>query len=320
MKKKLYVIAFGGNALLEDKQPRTFENQLKNSYDTFSKLKFLFKKDNEIVFTHGNGPQVGDLLIKHDLAKDTLPPFPLDSCVAESQGDIGYMLQQSLQNTLKKEGINKHAVCILTQVEVKTDDPAFENPTKPVGPFYHDKDIVEKLKNEKGWNIVEDSGRGYRRVVPSPMPYNVIEEKEIKNLIDNDFFVITVGGGGIPVARKENDTLYGVEAVIDKDLASSVLASSLKADLLVILTAVPNVFINFGKSNQEALTEISMEKAKKYLEDGHFGKGSMEPKIKACIKFLENGGKEVLITSIDKIESALSNKDSKDGTRIVKTN
>jgi len=313
-KKKLLLIAFGGNALLQAKEPRTFENQLENSYKTFSKLLFLFKNDYQIVITHGNGPQVGDLLIKHDNAKNVLPPFPLDSCVAESQGDIGYMLQQALQNTLLKENIKRNVVTILTQVEVDANDPAFKNPTKPVGPFYHDKNIVDALINEKGWVIKEDSGRGYRRMVPSPMPFKVIEESIIRHLVNNNDIVITVGGGGIPVARKEDGSLYGVEAVIDKDLASNVLASSMETDIFIILTAVPFVYINFGKENQKALEKITLEEAKHYMEEGHFAKGSMEPKIRASIKYLEAGGHEVLITSIDDLEDSIN---GKKGTRIV---
>ncbi len=273
----------------------------------------LIEEGYNIVVTHGNGPQVGNSLLKVEKAKDIVAPLPLDVCGAETQGSLGYIIQQSLFNKIKERGIQKNIVTIITQIVVDKLDPGFKNPTKPIGPFYS-KEEAERIAKEKNAVMIEDSGRGYRRVVPSPKPIEVIEKDAINKLIENDFLVIAAGGGGIPVILEEQ-SLKGVEAVIDKDYASALVAKEIKADYFIILTGVPKVAINFGKENQGFLDKMTIFEARKYMSEGQFPEGSMKPKIEAALKFVENSNGEAIITSIDRLKEAL---EGKTGTRIIR--
>ncbi len=293
------VIALGGNAILQKGEKGTEEEQRKNVMKSCRQIAKLIN-DHEIVIAHGNGPQVGNLFIQQQRAERELPPMPLHLCDAMTQGQIGYWIQQSLRDLSKKE-----VVTVITQVLVDKEDPAFKNPTKPVGPFYEEKQSKD---------MVYDAGRGYRKVVPSPKPIKIIELESIKELIDSGTIVIACGGGGIPVIE-ENGKLKGVEAVIDKDRASQVLANEIEAEVLIILTSVSNVYLNYQKPNQKVLYNLTTEEAKKYLEEGHFAEGSMKPKIEAAVEFIENGGKKAIITSLDKIVEAL---EGEAGTIITK--
>ncbi len=302
------VIALGGNAIKKPKEKGTAFEQLQNVRETCECIWELFK-DYEIVITHGNGPQVGTILIQQESGEPYVPGMPLDICVAESQGLIGYMIQQSLKNTLEAHGITKEVVTIITQVLVDEKDPAFAHPTKPVGPFYT-QERAEVLRNQ-GISIEEDAGRGYRRVVPSPDPRHVLEAEVIALLLEQGIVVIGAGGGGIPVS---GNVRRGIEAVIDKDLASEILAESIKAECFVILTDVEQVALNYGKENQKNLSILTAEEAEKYVEEGHFAPGSMRPKIISALRFLRTGGKKVIITSPQKVTDALK---GKAGTVIV---
>lgn len=301
---KRVVIALGGNALQDSGQPATSEAQLNVVKQTASYLADIIAEGNEVIIAHGNGPQVGRIVLQNEAANDITPAMPFDVCGAMSQGMIGYHIQQALRYELSKRGINKEVVSLITQVQVDKMDKAFTNPTKPIGPFYS-KEEAEKLKKEKGYDIVEDSGRGYRRVVASPVPEKIVEIESVKSLVSEGNVVITVGGGGIPVVL-ENDIYVGVPAVIDKDLASEKLAEDLDADILLILTAVPKVAINFGKPEQEELSHITLDECERYIEEGHFAPGSMLPKIKAAMKFAEfKDGKKSIIASLDEAKDAL---------------
>ncbi|MEW9096946.1 MAG: carbamate kinase [Clostridiaceae bacterium] len=312
MKEKI-VLAIGGNAILKEGQKGSIEEQKENINDSCDVILDLMEKDYTIIITHGNGPQVGNTLIKTELAANMVPKYPLDVCNAETQGNIGYLIQQAFYNKMKDKGIKKDIATVVTQVVVDKEDSAFNNPTKPIGPFYT-KEEANKQAAEKNISFVEDSGRGYRRIVPSPMPKKIVEKNTIEALIEKDMLVITAGGGGIPVVEEENGKLRGVEAVIDKDFASALLAAEIKADYFFILTGVEQVAINFGKPNQENLLELKIEDALRYMEEGQFPKGSMGPKIHAAIYFLKKGGKNVIITSIDKLEQALK---GQTGTRLI---
>lgn len=311
--KKLAVIAIGGNAIIQEGQKGTVEEQFANVLQSCDPIIDLVESEFNVVLTHGNGPQVGNVLLKVEAASDIVPPNPLDVCGAETQGSLGYIIQQSLYNRMKQRGVKKNIATVVTQVVVDKKDPRFQNPTKPIGPFYT-KERAEEIKSEKNVVMVEDSGRGYRRVVASPKPLEMIEKEAVKALVNSGFLVITVGGGGIPVIR-EGDTLKGVEAVIDKDHASALVAEEINADYLIVLTGVEQVAINFGKPNMEFLSEITVTDAKKYMAEGQFPPGSMGPKIEASIRFIENGGENAIITSIDKLQDAL---EGKTGTRIIK--
>lgn len=311
--KKLVVVALGGNALLRGTEVGTIQQQDKNAHNSFENLEALFSEDYNLVITHGNGPQVGNIFLRNDAGYKIykIPKMPLDICVADSQGGIGYMLERELQNVLKQKKVRKNVVTIVTQVLVDKNDPAFQNPTKPVGAFFL-KEEAELLMKDHSWIFKEDAGkRGWRRVVASPYPREILNKKIIKNLAQKGNIVIAGGGGGVPVYRDENKLLHGIEAVIDKDLASALMAFEIGADALFILTDVPKVYIKFKKPGQKALDVITVEEAEKYLESGEFGEGSMKPKIKAAIEFLKKGGKEVFITEA----SQLKNSDS--GTRII---
>ncbi len=299
MKKKLAVIAFGGNALLRGDQIGTIDEQEANVYETCSYLMELLKKDYDIVIGHGNGPQVGNVLLQHEAGHKMfgLPAMPIDFCVAETQGSIGYMIEQQMRNVLEASEIDRDIITLITQVEVDKNDPAFDNPTKPVGP-YLTKEEAEKYTAETGAKFAEDPrGRGYRKVVASPKPMKINNIHSIEKLARDGQIVITVGGGGIPVFHVEPNKLQGIDAVIDKDLASSLLATKIGADEFYILTDVPKVCINFNKPEEKKLDRISVAEAKTYLEQGHFAEGSMAPKVRAALYFIENGGKECIITT-----------------------
>jgi len=303
MDGKVAVVAIGGNSLIKDKRHRTVPDQFNATRETCVHIAGMIEQGWNVVVTHGNGPQVGFILLRSEMASHVLHDVPLDSCGADTQGAIGYMIQQSLYNEFSKRGIDRAAVTVVTQVAVDANDPAFQRPSKPIGPFY-DKEKAMMFKEDQGWDVIEDSGRGWRRVVPSPLPQRIVERDEIKGLVDRGFVVIGVGGGGIPVVE-ENGQLRGVAAVIDKDYASSLLANSIGAELLLISTAVERVALNFGKPNQQWLDRMTLAETHRYLEEGHFAPGSMEPKIRAIMGFLERGGKEALITSPECIERAL---------------
>lgn len=310
---KTAVVAIGGNSLVKDKDHRTVPDQFDSTRETCAHIAGMIEQGWDVVITHGNGPQVGFILLRSEMASDVLHTVPLDSCGADTQGAIGYMIQQSLYNEFKKRGIKKQAATAVTQVVVGKDDPAFQNPSKPIGPFY-DEEEAKELGAERGWVVKDDAGRGWRRVVPSPIPLEIVERDAIKTLLDAGFVVIGVGGGGIPVVKEEDSSLRGVEAVIDKDYASGLLASSIQADLLLISTAVDQVALNFGQPGQRWLDKMTVAEAERYLAEDHFAPGSMGPKIRASIKFLKEGGREALITSPENIERALA---GETGTRIV---
>jgi len=316
MNKKIAVVALGGNALLRGNEIGTIQQQEKNTYDTFIHLLKLLKDGYELVITHGNGPQVGNIMLRNEAGykEYKIPQMPLDICVADSQGGIGYMIERQVKNILRENKIRKNVVTIVTQVLVDKNDPAFIEPTKPVGRFYL-KEEAELLARAGGLIFKEDPRkRGWRRVVPSPMPKDILNQKIIRDLVKRGNIVIAAGGGGVPVYRDEKKNLVGVEAVIDKDLASSLLATEIEADAFFILTDVPNVYLNFHKPNQQKLEMITVQEAEKYLEAGEFADGSMGPKILSAIQFVKNGGKETIITE----STQLNNSDS--GTRIVADN
>lgn len=314
MGKKRTVLAIGGNAVNKPGEKATAENMRKNIAHTMDFLSDMILKDYSLIITHGNGPQVGNILIQQDMAKDKIPTFPLDVNVAQTQGSLGFFIAQTLRNELIKKGCAKTVSSIVTQVVVDPEDPAFKEPTKPVGPFYSEAD-GKALAEEKGWDFVEDSGRGWRRVVPSPKPLDIVEKDVIADLIEKDMVLVAAGGGGIPVRREANGELFGVEAVIDKDRASALLALEIEADELIILTGVDQVCVNFGKENEESLAKMTIEEAEKYLAEGQFPKGSMGPKIEAAVQFVKESGKKCLITSMEKLNEAL---DGKTGTYIYK--
>jgi carbamate kinase len=310
---RVAVVAIGGNSLIKDKQHQTIPDQYEAARETCVHIAGMIEQGWNVAIGHGNGPQVGFILRRSELARRQLHEVPLDYCGADTQGAIGYMLQQNLYNEFRRRGIQKRAVTVVTQVLVDKDDPAFQNPTKPIGSFMDEVEARRRAETE-GWNTVEDAGRGWRRVVSSPLPKRVIERDAVNELLYAGFVVITVGGGGIPVVEDEGGRLVGTAAVIDKDYASSLLAQSIGADLLLISTAVEKVSLNFGKPNQVDLDQMTVAEAKQYREEGHFAPGSMLPKIQAIIWFLEAGGKEAIITNPEKIESALI---GETGTRIV---
>ncbi|MGA7838704.1 MAG: carbamate kinase [Ignavibacteriaceae bacterium] len=311
--KKLAVVALGGNALLRGSEIGTIQQQDKNSHDSCENLVNLLKNDYNLVITHGNGPQVGNIFLRNDAGYKIykIPKMPLDICVADSQGGIGYMVEREMRNVLTENKIRKNVVTVVTQVLVEKDDPAFQNPTKPVGAYFL-KEEAELLMRNHNWIFKEDAGkRGWRRVVASPYPLDILNKKTIKNLVTKGNIVIASGGGGIPVYKDENKLLQGIEAVIDKDSASALLASEIGADAFYMLTDVSKVYINFNKPGQKALDKITVEEAEKYLEAGEFGEGSMKPKIQAAIGFLKRGGKETIITDSAKLN------DPESGTRII---
>ncbi len=299
---KSVVIALGGNALIKPGEKGTVTQQLQNLQSTANQIAKMVEEGHEIILSHGNGPQVGALLIQQEEAESEVPALPLDVCVADSQGEIGYLLQQTLSEELDKRGVKKDVFTIITQVKVDENDPAFQNPTKPVGPFYTEKE-AKRLSEQKDWNIKKTSGDKYRRVVPSPDPKQIIEEKPIARAAEENI-VIACGGGGIPVIETEKG-LEGIEAVIDKDLASERLAQAFGAELLIILTDVDKVFLDYGTEQQKPVNKMTTEEAKEYMEQDQFTEGSMKPKIKAAIRFVKSGGEACMITSLGKAEKAL---------------
>ncbi len=317
MTKKLAVIAVGGNSLILDPKKVTIEDQYTAAAETTKHIADMIEAGWDVAIGHGNGPQVGFLLRRSEIAAkyEGMHEVPLDSCGANSQGAIGYWLQQTLQNELARRGIKKPVATVVTQVKVDQNDKAFQNPTKPIGGFM-DEAEAKKREQELGWNVVEDSGRGWRRVVASPLPVEVVEIDSVRALLNAGVVVITVGGGGIPVVDNGKGGCVGTAAVIDKDYASSLLSTLINADLFIISTAVEKIAINFGKPDQKWLDRMTLAEAKAYLAEGvHFAKGSMAPKIQAIINFLEAGGKEALVTNPENIGRALR---GETGTRIVR--
>ena len=316
MVDKVAVIAIGGNSLVKDKARQSIQDQYQAVNETCMHIADMIEQGWTVAIGHGNGPQVGFVLRRSEIAfqVEGIHEVPLDVCGADTQGATGYMLQQSLYNEFLKRGIDKNVATVVTQVEVDRKDPAFQNPTKPIGSFMEEAQAMEKREKES-WSVVEDAGRGWRRVVPSPLPIRVVEEPAVKALVDLGMCVITVGGGGIPVVADDSGKLLGIAAVIDKDFASSLLANAIGAELLVISTAVEKVALNFGKPDQLWVDRMTVGEAKAYLAEGtHFAKGSMAPKIQACIWFIERGGKYAIITDPDNIGHALA---GETGTWIV---
>jgi len=315
-----FVIALGGNCILRAGQRGTIEEQYENLRHTAEQLLGLLSSGSRIVITHGNGPQVGNLLLASTMAQTVVPPMPLDICVAATEGFMGYMIQNTLANCLRQAGKPHNITTVVSQVVVDRNDPAFQSPSKPIGPFYTESEAA-RLRDEKGWHIIQDSARGYRRVVASPIPISLQQARIIKSMLDAGEIVVAVGGGGIPCIREHNRNLSGVEAVIDKDYASARLAIEIDADVLFILTAVEYVYRDFATPRQKALNNLSVAESKKFLDEGQFGKGSMEPKIRAAIMFLEEANlnqrreREVIITLP---ETALAALQGKTGTRIIR--
>ncbi len=316
MAKKVAVVAVGGNSLIKDPKRVTVEDQAEALRETSHHIADMIEAGWDVAIGHGNGPQVGYILRRSEIAAkaEGMHEVPLDVCGADSQGAIGYEFQQALQNELHHRGIKKNACTIITQTLVDQNDKAFKNPSKPIGGFM-DEPEAKRREAEMGWSVVEDAGRGWRRVVPSPLPKEIVEFDSVKTLIDAGVVVITVGGGGIPVIDAGNGEYRGTAAVIDKDFASSLLAQNIQADLFLIATAVEKVAINFGKPDQKWIDKMTLAEAKQYLAEGsHFAKGSMAPKIQAIVWFLENGGKQALITNPENIGRALK---GETGTLIV---
>ena len=315
-----FVVALGGNCILRVGQKGTIEEQYENLRRTAEQLLGLLSGKSRIVVTHGNGPQVGNLLLASTMAQAVVPPMPLDICGAATEGFMGYMIQNTLANCLRQAGAPHNITTVISQVVVDRNDPAFQSPSKPIGPFYTESEAA-RLRDEKGWHIVQDSARGYRRVVASPIPVSLQQARIIKSMLDAGEIVVAVGGGGIPCIREQNRNLSGVEAVIDKDYASARLAIEIDADVLFILTAVEHVYRDFATPRQKALKNLTVAESKKLLDENQFGKGSMEPKIRAAVMFLEeadsNRGRvrEVIITLP---ETALAALQGKTGTRITK--
>lgn len=308
---KRVVIALGGNAILKPNQPATVETQLANIQLSAEQIAKIEKLDHQIVVTHGNGPQVGNILRQNEEAKEVVPPFPLDVCNAESQGFIGYLMEQSIKNKIEQEELTSNVVTLLTQVEVAADDPAFEKPTKPIGLFYSEEE-AKKMAEEEHWVMEEDAGRGYRRVVPSPQPVTIHGVESMVHLLNQNTIVIAGGGGGIPVV-KQAEGLKGIEAVIDKDRTGKKLAEQVDADVFMMLTDVNNVYINYGTPKQEKLTGLSVSEAQAYFDAGHFAEGSMGPKMEAAIAFAKQG-KTAIICSLEEADLALL---GEAGTRIA---
>lgn len=312
--KRVAVVAVGGNSLIKDEARKTIPDQYEAGRESMHHIAGMIRQGWDVVITHGNGPQVGFILRRSELSRHELHDVPLDYCGADTQGAIGYMFQQALFNEFLNLNIHKQTVAVITRTVVDRDDPAFKNPTKPIGSFM-DERMAKDREADEGWAVVEDAGRGWRRVVASPTPVRIIEADAIRSLIDAGFVVIGVGGGGIPVIENEKGELYGVEAVIDKDLGSSLLASMINADLFLITTAVEKAALNFNKPDQKWLDRLTVDEAKRYMSEGHFARGSMLPKMQAILRFLERGGRQALITNPENIERALR---GETGTWIVR--
>ncbi len=314
MDSRFAVLAIGGNSLIKDKNSVSLSFQYEAVKETAKYIANLIAERLSIVITHGNGPQVGFIYRRGELARHELPLIPLDICGADTQGAIGYMIQKALLNEFRKMGIGKRVTTVVTQTLVNRDDPSFQYPTKPIGSFMSEEDALVN-KKEFGWQVVEDAGRGFRRVVPSPIPREILELDVIRLLLESGYIVVAAGGGGIPVIRNERGDLEGVEAVIDKDLGSALLARNLSADTFIISTAIDAVYLNFGKENQKPIRRATLPEVKQHMAEGHFRPGSMKPKIEAIIEFLEAGGKEAIITSPENLLKAIR---GESGTTIVK--
>ncbi|HSC34204.1 MAG TPA: carbamate kinase [Thermodesulfobacteriota bacterium] len=310
---KAAVVAFGGNALMDHKGKSTYVEQIMKTDQMCRKLMGLFDMGYRVVITHGNGPQVGNFLMQQESLSSSIPPMPLDVCNAMTQGQIGYMIEQRLRNLFTEKKMSNPTVAFVTQVVVSEDDPAFKNPTKFIGPFFTEEE-TRNLRKREGWVMKEDSGRGYRRVVPSPRPVDIVEKREISEMADKGYVVIACGGGGIPVLRDRKGKLKGVAAVIDKDFAAQKLATLIGAEILVLITPVEKVAVNFGTPEEKLLSRITLDEAERYHKEGHFPPGSMGPKIEAAISFLRAGGKKAIITSAEKMDAAIN---GKGGTEIT---
>jgi len=307
------LIAIGGNSLVRAGERGTIDEQLANAHATAQSLAGMVQRGWRIVITHGNGPQVGAALLRSERAAGEVYTHPLDVCVATTQSEIGYLLQRAMEYELRQLELTTPVTTVLTQVRVDADDPAFKNPSKPIGPFYS-KEEAEEKKRRLGWDIVEDSSRGYRRVVASPEPKEIFEQNIIRHLLDQGMIVIACGGGGIPVIEHENHRVVGSEAVIDKDRASALLAAELGVDLFAISTDARQVYLDFKKSTQRGLDQVTADELQKHFDEGQFPPGSMGPKVESAIRYLRNGGKEVIITSFEYLTAAM---DGNDGTHIV---
>ena len=313
MKQRIALIAFGGNALLPENQRGLQEEQMRNAQHAARLMVHMVRKGYELIIVHGNGPQVGNLLIQMEEAVTKIPPFSLDVCDAMTEGSMGFMLEKAVINELRTCSIDKEVATLVTQVIVDKEDPAFVNPTKPVGPFYT-KYRALALAKERKWTMVEDAGRGYRKVVPSPRPIDVVSKWVIRDLVCAGRIVIAAGGGGIPIIISGRGLFEGVEAVIDKDYVASLIAREVKVDLFIILTGIERVFLDFGTPQQRPIESMTVEQAQEYLAQGQFPRGSMGPKIEAAIEYIRAGGKEVLITSASHLKAALLNRS---GTRLA---
>ncbi|MFW0859452.1 MAG: carbamate kinase [Dehalococcoidia bacterium] len=314
MREETIVVALGGNAILQPGQRGSIPEQLENVGVACRHLAKMYSSGKyKMVITHGNGPQVGNILLQNEVASSLTPPMPLEVCVAATQATIGYMIQQTLANHLRAVGLKRHITTVITQVVVDKDDPAFRKPTKPIGPFYGLYE-AQNLRQEKGWDMIKDGSRGYRRVVPSPRPLEIQETRIIRNMLDNGEIVIAVGGGGIPVVRERDRSLRGIEAVIDKDLATARLAEDINAEIFMILTNVEQVMLNYGDVNEVEIERMTADEAEIYLREGQFGEGSMKPKVEAGISFVKAGGRKTIISSLNKALEAL---EGKAGTMII---
>jgi len=306
--REMVLVALGGNALIKEGERGTISEQEKNADDICGKLMVLVERDYNIVLTHGNGPQVGIQIIKNELAKDIFPMMPFDVLVAETEGSMGYFLQNAFLNHLRRKNIRRYVVTVITQVVVDRDDPAFKKPTKPVGMFYSEQE-AKRFAETFNWTMVEDAGRGWRRVVPSPKPQKVIQRFMVRHAAQEGNIVIAAGGGGIPIWIKGNNDYEGVEAVVDKDLSSAILGTLIEASLFIILMPLSKVYVNFGKPDQRPLVKASLEELKKYYEEGQFPPGNMGPKIEAVSYFLEHGGRRAIITNPESLALALDEKE-----------
>jgi carbamate kinase len=311
--EKTAVVALGGNAITRKGVADTIANQFQHTRDSLAAIMPLIERGYKLAISHGNGPQVGNAILRIELTRGTAPELPLGICVADTEGGMGYMIGQSLQNRLHREKIDRQVLTIVTQVVVDKNDPSVKNPSKFIGQFYTEHE-AKSFKTERGWEVRSDGDRGWRRVVPSPIPLSIVESDAIKALVHQGYIVIAAGGGGIPVYIEADGTYEGIDAVVDKDRASAVLARDIDASLLIILTDVDQVAINYGKPNQEFLDRVTVSEAARLREEGHFPPGSMGPKIEAAVNFLGWGGEEVLISSISRAADAIA---GKTGTRIV---
>jgi len=308
------LVAFGGNVIHKTGEAGTYMEQRANARDMCGRLFTVLERGYELVVTHGNGPQVGNLLMQNELAREMVPDLPLDVLVAQTEGSLGYILQQELLNELRRHDLRKYVVTMITQVFVDRDDPAFQAPTKPVGPFYTAAEAAALKRRFPGWLVSDDAGRGYRRIVPSPMPRRIIQSHMVRSLVYAGNVVLALGGGGVPMTKDADGQYVGVEAVIDKDLSSALLAVDIKADLFVLLTNTEKVCLDYGRRDQRGLDELTCDQARQYMADGHFPAGSMGPKVQAAVLYLEAGGREVVITDPEHLAEAL---EGTAGTRVV---